>query len=183
VIPKVKWVNQCTMMGLFCASVLEITQRRVKMQGPDYHPAFTSYLHVLNPRAQRFKTTISLSKCLNTKLRKRKITRPWIQMLCTPAPKINSNVVRYARINSYFLSNEHLWDVLGTDKIWKTQIDMTLLICRSGTTCMNCYLNAPAQLAEIVYPLPQIPAAVFHVCAHIGTTWKPETIKMPTHVP
>jgi hypothetical protein len=116
--------------------------------------------------AQRFKTTVSLSKYLNTKLRKSKITRPWIQMLFTPAPKSNSNVVRYARINSYFLSNEHLWDVLGTDKIWKTQIDMTLLNCRSATTCINCYLNAPTQLAEIVYPLPQIPAVVFHACAH-----------------
>jgi hypothetical protein len=48
---------------------------------------------------------------------------------------------------------------------------------------MNCYLNAPTQLAEIVYPLPQIPAAIFHACAHVGTTWKPETIKMPTQVP
>jgi hypothetical protein len=37
------------MIGLFYALVLEITQRRVKMQVPDYHPAFTSYLHVLNP--------------------------------------------------------------------------------------------------------------------------------------
>lgn len=61
------------MMGLFCALAVEITQRRVKMQVPDYHPAFTSYLHVLISLAQRFKTNISFSKCLNTKLRKSKL--------------------------------------------------------------------------------------------------------------